>query len=184
MTDPAGRLNPVSCLAKPTLWHALTFGLGLNLARGVPVLDPDSLGGWRRTGVRAVPVLTAGLILIDAAVWRRLGGFDEHFFLYGEDVDLCLRAEAQGAYCMFSDKAVYTHAAGASSATNAARQVLIMRGKASLYRRGLGGASRWVALGMLELGAGLRAGLERLVRPRDMTWRTVWSDRASWRSGW
>ena len=38
-----------------------------------------------------VPAVSAGAILIEAALFRKLGGFDERFFLYMEDLDLCKR---------------------------------------------------------------------------------------------
>lgn len=38
-----------------------------------------------------VPAVSATAVLIEAAFFRRLGGFDERFFLYMEDLDLCLR---------------------------------------------------------------------------------------------
>jgi GT2 family glycosyltransferase len=39
----------------------------------------------------------AGMCLVfDATVYRELGGFDERFFLYCEDVDICLRAHLAG----------------------------------------------------------------------------------------
>lgn len=182
MLDGAGRLNPISCLAAPNLRHALAFGLGLSLI--APWADPDSLGGWRRTGQREVPVLTAGLLLIEPALWLALGGFDEQFFMYGEDVDLCLRARQLGARPMFTESAVYVHKDGSSSTTNADRQMLLLRGKASLYRRWLPPGRGRIARALLISGVGLRAALERFARPDDRTWRTAWRRRASWRQGW
>ncbi|WP_172970123.1 glycosyltransferase family 2 protein [Erythrobacter sp. THAF29] len=45
----------------------------------------------RDGSVFEVEAVNGGFCIIDAAVWRDLGGFDESFFLYGEDVDLSLR---------------------------------------------------------------------------------------------
>lgn len=45
----------------------------------------------------AVDAVTGCALLLRADSARRLGGFDERFFLYLEDVDLCLRARAAGA---------------------------------------------------------------------------------------
>lgn len=35
-------------------------------------------------------------IVLQRSVWERLQGFDERYFMYGEDVDLCLRMRLQG----------------------------------------------------------------------------------------
>lgn len=37
-----------------------------------------------------------GTMVVRAACWRELGGFDEGFFMFGEDIDLCARARAKG----------------------------------------------------------------------------------------
>jgi GT2 family glycosyltransferase len=38
-----------------------------------------------------VPAVSATAVLIETAFFRKLGGFDERFFMYMEDLDLCLR---------------------------------------------------------------------------------------------
>jgi GT2 family glycosyltransferase len=43
-----------------------------------------------------VPWVTGCCLLVRGDCWRALGGFDEEFFLYYEDVDLCRRARAHG----------------------------------------------------------------------------------------
>ncbi len=43
-----------------------------------------------------VPWVTGSCLLIRSECLRQLAGFDEEFFLYYEDVDLCLRAQEQG----------------------------------------------------------------------------------------
>ncbi len=40
--------------------------------------------------------LTGACLLVRAATWRRLGGFDEGYFNGCEDIDLCLRARGAG----------------------------------------------------------------------------------------
>lgn len=51
----------------------------------------------------------------DIETLRSLGPFDESFFLYGEDVDLSLRAKEAGADLKLVPKAVIDHDAGSSS---------------------------------------------------------------------
>lgn len=40
--------------------------------------------------------VSAAFWLVPAPVWRRLGGFDERYFMYCEDVDFCLRLQLEG----------------------------------------------------------------------------------------
>lgn len=40
--------------------------------------------------------ITAACMLIERSVFEKIGGFDESFFAYLEDVDLCLRLKKQG----------------------------------------------------------------------------------------
>lgn len=51
--------------------------------------------------------------------FERLGGFDERFFCYVEDVDLCFRARLQGARVWQSARAVVHHAGGVSGSSGA-----------------------------------------------------------------
>jgi GT2 family glycosyltransferase len=57
---------------------------------------------------------TAACVLVRAEAWRSVGGFDESFFMYFEDVDLCLRLENAGWRLAQEPKAVVCHAGGAA----------------------------------------------------------------------
>lgn len=54
-------------------------------------------------------------ILAPTEVLRKLGGFDTDYFAYGEDVDLCARAWANGHSVVFSPAMKVWHRRGASS---------------------------------------------------------------------
>lgn len=54
-------------------------------------------------------------MLIRREVWQQLGGFDEQFFMYCEDVDLCWRAHEAGWKVVYYPEAMVTHAIGRSS---------------------------------------------------------------------
>lgn len=63
------------------------------------LLTPCELLARRRPGHRAPaqPDWIPGLfMLVRAAAWRAVGGFDERFFMYGEDFDLCARLRLAG----------------------------------------------------------------------------------------
>ena len=52
------------------------------------------------------------------STWEAIGGFDENFFLYYEDVDLCLRAAQAGWEVWHAPDAVVSHQSGASFGGN------------------------------------------------------------------
>lgn len=58
-------------------------------------------------------VLGAGMIARSEIV-KDVGGFDEDFFLYGEDQDLCLRIRKLGYAIGYADSATITHLGGFS----------------------------------------------------------------------
>lgn len=63
----------------------------------------------RLTGYRRVSALTGACFAVRAATWRQLGGFDDGFRNGGEDVDLCLRAEATGLRNYIALRSVVRH---------------------------------------------------------------------------
>jgi len=54
-------------------------------------------------------------LLLRRADLERVGGWDESFFLFGEDVDLCARLRQRGLEVRFEPAAVATHVEGASA---------------------------------------------------------------------
>lgn len=56
--------------------------------------------------------------LIRTSAFRQIGGFDEAFFLYYEDDDLCLRMARAGYQCLFQPAANAMHKGGASSSSS------------------------------------------------------------------
>jgi GT2 family glycosyltransferase len=64
--------------------------------------------------VRTVEVITGAVVAVDGDTWRAVGGFDEEFPLYVEDVDLCTRLRQYGRLIQLPVD-VGTHAGGASA---------------------------------------------------------------------
>jgi len=185
--DSSGRPDMTSCFAGPSLWQAITFGTGVSsVVSGAPIFDPDSLGAWRRDAVRMVPAVIGSLMLVRSAVFERVAGFDEDFFLYGEDVDFCLRVWEHGYGVVFTPAARYCHTGGASSSVSS-RMAMILAGRATLYRKHLRPWSAETARLLLRCGVALRGFGEYLLRrpgPDAGVWRAAWKVREAWSGGW
>lgn len=69
-----------------TLWHILRNNLGFSGDRKY----------WQSEKKRAVFWVAGTALFIPREFFFQLGGFDEHFFTYFEDVDLCRRAQSFG----------------------------------------------------------------------------------------
>lgn len=176
---PDGTLCPGSVWGAPSLWSHACFAFLLSSAfRGSRVFDPDSLGGWRRDTVRRVGVVTGCLLLVSRADWDALGGFDERFFMYGEDVDLSLRAAKAGRPPVLVPSIEITHTVGVSSESRPGRKTLVMKGKATVARKHSRPLGRALALGLLQAGVGIRALL------RIDPWPEVWRARGDWAAGY
>lgn len=75
--------------------------------------------------------------IASASLLRELGGFDEDFFLYGEDQDICLRIRKRGFEIGFIDDAVIMHHGGQSERDTLPAELVRKKFRAELlfYRK-------------------------------------------------
>lgn len=72
---------------------------------------------------------SAAMLAVDVAAFRRIGGFDDRFILYGEDLDLWHRMKASGAETVFAnDVSVFHQRGGGSPASRQTRELLRFAG--------------------------------------------------------
>lgn len=108
---------------------------------------------------RDVISLSGACILLKRQALDQVGGFDERFFLYAEDVDLCLRLRQAGWRLRYEADAVVEHDRGASSATAPAATALhYRRSQIAFYRKHRGA----LATQGLRLYLAFRFAVERL----------------------
>src|SRR5215472_2255053 len=77
----------------------------------------DSYPGWNGTSERQVDWVSGCFILIRGGLLKSLGGFDEQFFYYYEDMDLCRRIWEAGYTIVYTPVATITHLGGQSTKT-------------------------------------------------------------------
>ena len=132
LLNPDGSLQE-SCYPAPTLsrevWRLF------HLDRLVPhAIYPMSK--WSPNQIRSVDVLKGACVLLRREVIEQVGLLDESFFMYSEEVDLCLRVRRAGWQLAWVPQACVIHYEGQST-RQASREMFIRlyAGKVGYYRK-------------------------------------------------
>jgi GT2 family glycosyltransferase len=93
------------------------------LVKGVKAGETRALEELRRETSHAHPVdwISGSCMLLRMSAARAAGFFDERYFLYEEDADLCLRLRKAEGHVMFIPQAVVIHELGTSMAKTSKR---------------------------------------------------------------
>jgi hypothetical protein len=107
--------------------------------------------GWRLDWV------SGAFFLMRREVYEQIGGLDEDFFMYVEEVDYCLRAKKAGWQVAFVPAATITHHGGASSTAGSGTAILgEYRSLIALYEKKFPFWQLPLVRGFLKAGALLR----------------------------
>ena len=118
----------------------------------------------RYTRERTVDWVSAACLLTRRDTLETVSGFDENFFLYSEDIDLCARIRATGARILFTPEVEIVHLLGRSVAKNSDRVVYEShRSRLYFYQK----HHRSLEVLLLKLYMAAKARLLRVLRPRD-----------------
>jgi hypothetical protein len=94
------------------------------------------------------------IILYRRRFWEELGGFDLDYFMYGEEADLCRRAQQRGADPHVTPEAVIVHHGSASMLDRAEKMVMLLRAKVELVKRHFPAWQRPLGLGLALVRSG------------------------------
>ncbi len=93
-------------------------------------------------------------MLVRREVWEETGGFDESFFMYGEEVEWCARIKAAGWRIAVVPQAEIIHHGGASvGRVPLAKRTLVYRGKRHFFRRHRGRGTAALFWGLVVITA-------------------------------
>jgi N-acetylglucosaminyl-diphospho-decaprenol L-rhamnosyltransferase len=188
-----GSLNPQSCWGRPTLWSLFCSATGLSTLKRSSLFNPEGYGGWQRDTVRAVDIVVGCFFLIDRDLWEELHGFDSVFFMYGEEADLCLRAQEVGARPTITPTATIIHYAGASEPDRADKLIKLLASRTTLIKRHWSPLSASAGRLLLLTGALVRLVIFGIFynllgradfQDKAQKWREVWAGRHRWVNGW
>lgn len=96
---------------------------------------------------REAEVLCGGFFMMERGIWDQLGGFDESFFLYSEEVDLFFRLRAAGFAAWVTPAARIVHDVGSGGAQSPSRIRYRTAGQMHFIRK------YWSAPGVVASGA-------------------------------
>ncbi len=124
---------------------------------------------WDHATAADVDWVAATFLAVRREAWDALGGFDEQYFMYAEDVDLCWRAWEAGWRVGYEPAARVSHGIGRSTDQTPYR--MILEHHRSLYRffRKTAAGPRRLLLPVVALGLAVRTVLawaQRRVRGR------------------
>ena len=149
----------------PTPSASLYYFLGLDKRH------PESrrYGAYRQTFIREdqtaeVDAVSGSFLMMPKEVFQKVGGFDEDYFMYGEDLDLCYRIKEAGYRVVYFAGASMTHLRGQSGLSAQSKEIIYQfhYAMALFYRKHFKKKYNVFVTGAVYAGIWLKYGLTRL----------------------
>jgi hypothetical protein len=129
LLDEQGRVSR-SCARFPSARRFLAHALGVD--RLFPQLG-HFMADWDHRQTREVDQVIGAFFLVRREMFEALGGFDERFFVYFEEVDLSRRARNAGWRSVYLADAQAFHVGGGTSGQVKARRLFYLSRSCLLY---------------------------------------------------
>lgn len=139
----SGRKQELSCGKTYSWFNCLLLSLGLEESFGVRFAPEKT---------QDVDFVAGTFLAIRKDLFESLKGFDEHYFMYVEDADLCFRVKREGRRVVFSPEATIQHV-GQGSSNRAFAIVNIYKGLLYFQKKHMGKISYNIVKFLLSLKA-------------------------------
>ena len=97
-----GKIDPASHRGFPIPWNALSYFLGLEKLFPKSRFFGGYHQGWKNLKApHDVDCISAAFMMVSREAIEKVGLLDERFFMYGEDIDWCLRIKNSGFKIFF-----------------------------------------------------------------------------------
>ena len=110
--------------------------------------------------IAPMPAISGAFMFLPIEDFRRIGGFDEGFFLHVEDLDICLRFRRAGGEIYFAPDIVVTHIGGTSKVTKAFLEKHKARGFVRYFHENFRGEYSAPLLWLLDIAIWARCWLK------------------------
>lgn len=129
-----GVTTQATALYQPSLWRA--FHAHIPLWRLVPFWKPAVLGEYIPECSRPVEVVKGSCMLMRTDLVRAIGGMNEQYFMYAEEIDLCEAVRKQNLLVYYYTGARIVHFGGASTEAVSEEMVIhLYRSTKKLFAR-------------------------------------------------
>ncbi|AXJ00769.1 hypothetical protein CYPRO_1518 [Cyclonatronum proteinivorum] len=123
--NPDGTFAPESRRSVPTPMNAMYKVLGLTkLFPNHPRFASYYVGGQNEDEASDIEVLSGSFMFYRTGLLQELNGFDERFFMYGEDIDLCYRTLKAGYRIRYVPDTSIIHYKGESTKKENLRYII------------------------------------------------------------
>ncbi|WP_083852700.1 glycosyltransferase family 2 protein [Pedobacter arcticus] len=134
--DGNGKFLPESKRGLPTPWVSFCKLSGLyRLFPKSKMFNRYYMGWVNEFKTQEVAVLTGAFMLLRKNVLEKIGLFDEHFFMYGEDVDLSYRLTLAGYKNYYFPEVYITHFKGQSTHKLSVRYIKSFYGSMFIFAK-------------------------------------------------
>ncbi len=100
----------------PTPWASFCHFFGLSAVFPHSTLfNPYHLGLKKLDRIHSIPVAAGSFLMMSTKLFDQIGRWDEAYYFYGEDIDLCYRIGEAGYKIIYYPKVSTLHLKGASS---------------------------------------------------------------------
>jgi len=168
MVDGSGQYLPESKRGFPNPKTSFFKLSGLiHLFPASPVFARYYLGHLSPLQSQEIEVLAGAYMMVQKKILEATGGFDERFFMYGEDVDLSYRIRLQGYKNWYLADSTIIHFKGESTRKDARYVALFYKAMVLFVEKHYGRQAGWYTF-LLQAAIRARAALSfaaKLVRP-------------------
>lgn len=159
MIDGAGKYLPESKRGFPGLWNSFCRMTGVyKWFPSSSVFNGYYAGHLNVNQTNEVDVLTGAFMMIPKSIWEKLGGLDESFFMYGEDIDFSYRIQKEGYKNYYLPGVSIVHFKGESTSKSSLNYVIAFYKAMIIFtRKHFSGSNKLALVGLLSVIVWLKA---------------------------
>jgi GT2 family glycosyltransferase len=168
MIDGTGQYLKESKRGFPSFW--VSFCKMSGLTRWLPnskIFARYYMGHLSNQETNKVDILSGAFMMVKKELLDKTGGFDEQFFMYGEDIDLSYRLQQSGHNNYYFPECVIIHFKGESTRKDGKYVRQFYKAMVQFVQKHFHGELAWLYTGLLEAVIWLRAAITFVSREHE-----------------